>query len=183
MGWVNDALKKLADGEEVQVRPFGGSMRGRIESGQLVTLAPVQPNDVCVEDVVLVRWQGNYLLHIVKEIKDGRFLIGNNVGKINGWVSAEDIMAKVVEIGEPLNLARQVGIVEAMEAGSQCLVRLFDGERVTAFIPKDTLRDMFRIVSGDHVQVSGPHDGTYRVLGFAKEHSEATPGDRPLYLE
>jgi hypothetical protein len=79
MGWVNDALKKLADGEEIQVRPFGGSMRGRLESGQLVTLAPVQPNDVRVEDVVPVRWRGNYLLHLVKEIQASQFLIGN------GW--------------------------------------------------------------------------------------------------
>jgi hypothetical protein len=28
MGWVKDALKELAAGREVQVRPFGGSMRG-----------------------------------------------------------------------------------------------------------------------------------------------------------
>lgn len=41
MGWVNDARRELAAGREVQVRPVGGSMRGRIESGQLVTLAPV----------------------------------------------------------------------------------------------------------------------------------------------
>lgn len=39
MGWVNDARKGLAEGLSVQLRPVGGSMRGRIESGQLVTLA------------------------------------------------------------------------------------------------------------------------------------------------
>jgi len=43
MGWVNDALNELAVGRSVQVRPFGGSMRGRIESGQLVTLTLVGP--------------------------------------------------------------------------------------------------------------------------------------------
>jgi hypothetical protein len=48
MGWVNDARKELAAGRQVQVQPFGGSMRGRIESGQLVTLAPVKPSDVRV---------------------------------------------------------------------------------------------------------------------------------------
>ena len=36
MGWVNDARAGLVKGETVQVRPVGGSMRGRIESGQLV---------------------------------------------------------------------------------------------------------------------------------------------------
>jgi hypothetical protein len=68
MGWVNDAVKELAAGRQVQVRPFGGSMRGRIESGQLVTLAPVDPAGVHAGDVVLVQWKGNYLLHLVKEV-------------------------------------------------------------------------------------------------------------------
>lgn len=103
MGWVKDALKELAAGRQVQVRPFGGSMRGRIESGQLVTLAPAHAGDVHIEDVVLVRWQGNYLLHLVKEIQNGQFLIGNNVDKVNGWVSGDAILAKVVAVGEPLD--------------------------------------------------------------------------------
>jgi len=100
MGWVKDALKEITAGRQVQIRPFGGSMRGRIESGQLVTLAPVQASDVRVDDVVLVRWQGNYLLHLVKEIQEGRFLIGNNVGKTNGWVEGDSIVAKVVAVGD-----------------------------------------------------------------------------------
>jgi hypothetical protein len=98
MGWVKDALKELESGQAVQVRPSGGSMRGRIESGRLVTLAPVDLQEIIVDDVVLVRWQGNYLLHLVKEIKDGQFLIGNNLGKINGWVSAEAICGKVIAV-------------------------------------------------------------------------------------
>src|SRR5262245_43844673 len=96
MGWVNDALKELAAGRSVQVRPSGGSMRGRIESGQLVTLSPVDPASVQVDDVVLVQWKGNYLLHLVKEINGEQFLIGNNVGKINGWVSGSAIRGKVM---------------------------------------------------------------------------------------
>jgi len=55
MGWVNDALQELSAGRQVQIRPQGGSMRGRIESGDLVTLAPIRPEDVRVDDVVLVR--------------------------------------------------------------------------------------------------------------------------------
>jgi hypothetical protein len=80
----------------VQVRPFGGSMRGRIESGQLVTLAPVSPAEVRVDDVVLVGWRGNFLLHLVKEIQGGQLLIGNNLGKVNGWVPASAVVGKVV---------------------------------------------------------------------------------------
>ena len=74
MGWVNGARTELAAGRSVQVRPFGGSMRGRIESGQLVTLAPVEPSEVREGDVVLVEWRGNFLLHLVKEVRDGELL-------------------------------------------------------------------------------------------------------------
>jgi hypothetical protein len=98
MGWVKNALKELDAGSSVQMRPFGGSMRGLIESGQQVTLAPARTEDVAVNDVVLVQWRGNYLLHLVKEIRGGQVLIGNTVGKVNGWVPAEAVRAKVVEI-------------------------------------------------------------------------------------
>lgn len=98
MGWVKDALKELAAGRTVQIRPFGGSMRGRIESGDLVTLAPAVPGTVVVGDVVLVRWKDNYLLHLVQEIQHGQFLIGNNLGKSNGWVSGDALRGKVVAV-------------------------------------------------------------------------------------
>jgi hypothetical protein len=95
---VNDARKELAAGRQVQVRPFGGSMRGRIESGQLVTLAPAVSTEIRVDDVVLVEWKGNFLLHLVKEIQGDQLLIGNNLGKINGWVSASDAVGIVVDV-------------------------------------------------------------------------------------
>jgi hypothetical protein len=98
MGWVNDALKELAAGRPVQVRPQGGSMRGRIESGQQVTIAPVDPAAVRVDDVVFVAWKGNYLLHLVKEVEEGRILIGNNLGKINGWVELSAVRGRVVAV-------------------------------------------------------------------------------------
>jgi hypothetical protein len=100
MGWVNDARERLAAGQEIQIRPHGGSMRGRIESGQLVTLAPVQSGDVRADDVVLVEWRGNYLLHLVKEVNGDQLLIGNNLGKVNGWVKASAVVGKVVAVGE-----------------------------------------------------------------------------------
>ena len=98
MGWVNNALAGLSAGETVRVRPLGGSMRGRIESGQLVTIAPVDPAAVRVDDVVFVRWKGNYLLHLVKEVRGDQFLIGNNLGKVNGWVGADAIRGKVIAV-------------------------------------------------------------------------------------
>lgn len=100
MGWVNDARTELLAGRMVQVRPFGGSMRGQIESGQFVTLVPVTGIDVSVEDVVLVEWKGNYLLHPVKEIDGDRLLIGNNLGKLNGWVQQSAVIGKVVAVSD-----------------------------------------------------------------------------------
>jgi hypothetical protein len=73
-------------------------MRGRIESGQLVILAPVKLADIAVGDIVFVRWKGNYLLHLVRDIQDNRYLIGNNLGKLNGWVVETDILAKATVV-------------------------------------------------------------------------------------
>ena len=75
-------------------------MQGRIESGQLVTLSPVVASAVQVNDVVLVEWRGSFLLHMVKEIRDEQLLIGNNLGKINGWVPATAAVGKVTAIGD-----------------------------------------------------------------------------------
>jgi hypothetical protein len=98
MSWVSDAIEALRNGKEVVIRPRGGSMRGRIEDGQAVTLAPVQPDDVRVDDAVLVRWKGNVVLHLVKQIDGERLLIGNNVGKINGWAKRADVLGRVIAI-------------------------------------------------------------------------------------
>lgn len=98
MGWVNDARREIAAGRQVQVRPSGGSMRGRIESGQLVTIAPVDPATVKVDDVVFVKWRDNCLLHLIRDSREGEFLIGNNLGKINGWVPTRAVIGKVIAV-------------------------------------------------------------------------------------
>ena len=73
-------------------------MTGRIESGQLCTVAPVDPSTLQIEDIVLCRVRGTEYLHIVKAIDGGRFQIGNNRGRINGWVGANAIFGKCVAI-------------------------------------------------------------------------------------
>jgi len=52
------------------------------------------------DDVVLVEWRGNFLLHLVKEIRDGQLLIGNNLGKVNGWVPASAAVGRVVAVAD-----------------------------------------------------------------------------------
>ncbi len=101
MGWATDALQALERGEQVTVRPRGGSMRGRIEDGQRVTLGPVNPEEVDTGDVVLVRWKGGVLLHLVKQATKDRVLIGNNVGRINGWALRTSVVGRLVKVHPP----------------------------------------------------------------------------------
>ncbi len=81
------AVDKLIKGETVQFRPRGNSMKGLIESGELVTVEPIK-RTLEIGDIVLCRVKGRYYLHLVKGRDVGRYLIGNNKGYINGWTSS-----------------------------------------------------------------------------------------------
>jgi hypothetical protein len=70
-------------------------MRGRVEDGQEITLDPVDVATVSADDVVFVRWKGGFLLHLVKAANEREVLIGNNVGKINGWVKRGDVLGRM----------------------------------------------------------------------------------------
>lgn len=100
MGWADNYVRRLADGETAAFRPRGNSMKGRIESGQLVTVEPVDPNTLNPGDIVLCKVNGRQFLHlIISEREDGgEFLIGNNRGHMNGWASAKNIYGKVVKV-------------------------------------------------------------------------------------
>ena len=98
MSWVKEAIKCLSEAGIAKVRPHGGSMRGRIESGQLVTIQKISGNEVAVDDVIFIEWKGNYLLHLAKEITETEILIGNNLGKINGWILKEAVLGKVIMV-------------------------------------------------------------------------------------
>ena len=98
MGWATHYNKKLQAGETVSLRPRGASMKGRIESGQLCTVTPVDCATLSVGDMVLCKVHGNEYLHIVKAINGVRFQIGNNWGLVNGWIGANGIFGKCIRI-------------------------------------------------------------------------------------
>ena len=98
MGWASRYVQKLRAGETVSFRPHGQSMTGRIESGQLCTVVPIDPTVLEVGDIVLCKVAGNEYLHIVKAIEHGRYQIGNNRGFINGWIGPEHIFGKCVMV-------------------------------------------------------------------------------------
>ncbi|HEY7688402.1 MAG TPA: hypothetical protein VH835_06900 [Dongiaceae bacterium] len=73
-------------------------MKGKIDSGQLCTVAPVNPSTRKVGDIVLCRVRGAEYLHLIKAIQGARFQIGNNRGGINGWIGANGIFGRCVSV-------------------------------------------------------------------------------------
>jgi hypothetical protein len=98
MGWASEYIARLQIGETVQFRPRGHSMQGRIESGQMCTVEPVDIASLRVGDIVLCKVNGKQYLHLVKAIQGRRFQIGNNRGRINGWVGENCIFGKCTRI-------------------------------------------------------------------------------------
>ncbi len=98
MGWATAHIEKLKAGETVSFRPRGNSMSGKIESGQLCTVHPVDVSSLRVGDIVLCKVNGREYLHLIKAIQGERFQIGNNRGRINGWVSGNAIFGKCIRV-------------------------------------------------------------------------------------
>jgi hypothetical protein len=99
MGWATAYIAKLKSGETVQFRPRGHSMKGKIESGQLCTVEPVEElENLRNGDIVLCRVNGAEYLHLFKGVNGARFQIGNNRGRINGWIGTNAIYGKCIRI-------------------------------------------------------------------------------------
>lgn len=97
MGWATGYIAKLQAGETVSFRPRGNSMQGKIESGQLCTVQPVNV-ELKTGDIVLCKVAGKQYLHLIKAIQGERFQIGNNKGHVNGWVGRNCIFGKLVKV-------------------------------------------------------------------------------------
>ncbi len=86
MSWATHYIEKLKNGEAVSFRPRGNSMQGKVDSGQLVTVEPLGERELQKGDIVLCKVNGSQYLHLIKAIQGDRFQIGNNRGRINGWI-------------------------------------------------------------------------------------------------
>lgn len=99
MGWAQHHIAKLKQGEQASFRPRGHSMKGKVESGALCTVVPVEDHALLqVGDIVLCKVGGNEYLHLIKAIQGDRFQIGNNRGRINGWVGSSGVFGKCVKV-------------------------------------------------------------------------------------
>ncbi len=98
MGWALTYISQLRQGETVRFRPRGHSMKGKIASGQLCTVAPVESEMLSVGDIVLCKVNGREYLHLIKAISGERFQIGNNRGGVNGWIGAGAIYGRCIAV-------------------------------------------------------------------------------------
>jgi hypothetical protein len=98
MSWATHYIAKLNEGQTVQFRPRGHSMKGKISSGQLVTVEPLGNRVPEPGDIVLCKVNGFQYLHLVKAIQGDRYQIGNNIGRINGWVTIKSIYGICIKV-------------------------------------------------------------------------------------
>ncbi|TDD55423.1 S26 family signal peptidase [Kribbella antibiotica] len=100
MGALDAVAGRVAGGATVAFRPSGGSMVPLIRSRQEVVVAPVDPAEVEVGDIVLARVAGTVYLHLVSAVDPvkKRVQISNNRGRINGWTSHDRVFGICVSV-------------------------------------------------------------------------------------
>ena len=105
--WRKTAKTALLQGKSIQINPRGDSMRGKIHDGSLVTLQPCKTEDLNIGDIVLVDVHGKKftltVLHLIVDVGESGFLIGNNKGRIDGWVEPKSVYGKVIDIQDEMH--------------------------------------------------------------------------------
>jgi hypothetical protein len=108
--------------------PDGGyfaSMRNAIKHGQTLTMSPIgDPSEIQAGDMVLVKWHQGDIFHLVGEIQGEQYLIVNSLGKVNGWVTAKEIMGRVTKVVDPEPRPELPVILEQLEAAYRRLIQL-----------------------------------------------------------
>ena len=140
--------------------PDGGnlaSMRKAIKHGQTLTMSPVgDPGEIRVGDLVLVKWHQGDIFHIVGEIQGEQYLIVNSLGKVNGWVSAKEILGRVTEIIEPEprpSVDRMLGQLEAAYQSLLALENAADHEAQQLFAIVHDLRWYADRIGGERLDI------------------------------
>lgn len=102
MNWEKHK-EDLDEGKTVEFRPKGNSMIPKIESGQLVTVVPIEDHEEIEKgDIVFCKVKGSYYVHLVSATEQKgdklRFQISNNKGRVNGWISQSNVFGKVSKV-------------------------------------------------------------------------------------
>lgn len=101
MGWASHYIEKLKNGETVKFRPHGNSMKPKILSGQLCTVAPLEgPPEP--GDILLCTVTGRQFLHLCTAIKGApesrQYQISNNQNHVNGWCGIRQIHGILISV-------------------------------------------------------------------------------------
>lgn len=91
-------VQKLLEGNAIQFRPRGHSMRPKILSGQLVTIEPAGARELEVGQIVYAKVSGALYVHLIKALNGDRVLIGNNHGRLNGWTPRRKVYGIVTKV-------------------------------------------------------------------------------------
>ena len=144
----NPLLEALKEGKSFTwTVPDGGdlaSMRAAIKHGQTLTMSPIgDPDEIQVGDLVLVKWHQGLIFHVVGDIQANRYLIVNSLGKVNGWVSAADVLGRITNIIEPEPCPGVPTMLEQLTAAYRNLIQIeqaADDEARRLFSIVDDLR-------------------------------------------
>ncbi len=93
------SAEKLRAGETIILIGFGQSMVPILKSGQPALVEPVTDSTPLKKnDVVFAKVNGHFYLHKISAIKNGNsYLIANNHGHANGWVSRNKIYGRMIQ--------------------------------------------------------------------------------------
>lgn len=107
MARENFVLKTLLETGSVTWKPKGNSMSGKIESGDQVVVKKVDLKALRVGDAVYAKVKGNYYLHLLTAIDEtqDRYLISNNHGHDNGWVSGANVFGLCVQVKDKVTVS------------------------------------------------------------------------------
>ena len=94
------SMEHLLAGETIDIYGFGQSMTPILKNGQGCTVCPITDEvQLNKNDIVFCKVKGHFYLHKIIAIKNrNTFLIGNNHGHQNGWISKNKIYGKVIKI-------------------------------------------------------------------------------------
>lgn len=74
-------------------------MTGKVNDGNLVTVEPLTADyEPKVGDIVLCKVKGSQYLHLVKAVRGHQIQIGNNKGRINGWITRRSIFGRCTKV-------------------------------------------------------------------------------------
>lgn len=109
MGWADQFIKVLIETGEVQFKPSGNSMQGKIASGDLCKVINYPGIIYEVGDIVLCKVAGKQYLHLISALDKARdrAQISNNKGFVNGWIKISAIYGICIQVNNKVLISKE----------------------------------------------------------------------------